>query len=145
VAYGYKGGGEGARWGMLANVVKYDYIGAMNRKSRPISWIKAARKAFEQFPQPVQLDALRALTIAAEGEKADTAKPLQGLGSGVLEIALRHRGDAWRVVYAVQIGADIWVVHAFQKKSTSGIATPAHEIELVRERLKRLKEMLNER
>ena len=130
---------------MLANVVKYDYIDHMNRKSRPISWIKAARKAFEQFPHPVQLDVLRALTVAAEGEKADTAKPLQGLGSGVLEIALRHRGDAWRVVYAVQIGDDIWVVHAFQKKSTSGIATPVHEIELVRERLKRLKEMLNER
>lgn len=117
----------------------------MSRTTRPISWIKAARKAFEQFPEPVQMEALRALTIAAEGEKADTAKPLQGLGAGVLELALRHRGDAWRVVYAVQIGSDVWVVHAFQKKSKSGIATPAHEIELVRERLKRLKEMLNER
>src|SRR5665213_1421644 len=98
-------------------------------KSRPISWIKAARKDFESFPQAVQIEALSALTIAAEGEKADTAKPLQGLGSGLLEIALKHRGDAWRVVYAVQIGADLWVVHAFQKKSKSGIATPAHEIE----------------
>ena len=67
------------------NVVKYDYIGLMNRASRPISWIKAARKAFEAFPQAVQIDALRALTVAAEGEKADTAKPLQGLGAGVLE------------------------------------------------------------
>jgi phage-related protein len=93
----------------------------------------------------VQTEALRALTIAAEGEKADTAKPLQGLGSGVLEIALRHRGDAWRVIYAVQIGTDLWVIHAFQKKSKSGIATPAHEIGPVRERLKRLKEMLDER
>lgn len=117
----------------------------MNRVTRPISWIKAARKAFEGFPQAVQIDALRALTVAAEGEKADTAKPLQGLGAGVLEIALRHRGDALRVVYAVQLGSDLWVIHAFQKKSKSGIATPAHEIELVRERLKRLKEMLNER
>lgn len=126
------------------NVVKYDYIGLMNRASRPISWIKAARKAFEAFPQAVQIDALRALTVAAEGEKADTAKPLQGLGAGVLEIALRHRGDAWRVIYAVQLGDDLWVVHAFQKKSKSGIATPAHEIDVVRERLKRLKEMLNE-
>lgn len=117
----------------------------MSRNTRPISWIKAARKAFEQFPEAVQLDAMRALTIAAEGQKADTAKPLQGFGAGVLELALRHRGDAWRVVYAVQIGSDIWVVHAFQKKSKSGIATPAHEIELIRERLKRLKEMLNER
>ncbi len=116
----------------------------MARVTRPISWIKAARKDFERFPQPAQIDALRALTIAAEGEKADIAKPLHGLGPGVLEIALRHRGDAWRVIYAVQIGTDLWVIHAFQKKSKSGIATPAHEIDLVRERLKRLKEMLNE-
>ena len=49
------------------------------------------------------------------------------------------------MVYALQVGADLWVIHAFQKKSKSGIATPAHEIELVRERIKRLKEMLNER
>ena len=128
----------------VADVVKYAYSHHISRKTRPISWIKAARKAFEQFPQAVQLEALRALTIAAEGEKADVAKPLQGLGSGVMELALRHKGDAWRVVYAVQIGSDIWVLHAFQKKSKSGIATPSHEIELVRERLKRLKEMLHE-
>jgi phage-related protein len=112
------------------------------RNSRSISWIKAARKVFETFPAAVQIEALRALTIAAEGEKADTAK--QGLGSGVMEIALRYRGDAWRVIYAVRVGTDLWVIHAFQKKSKSGIATPAHEIELVRDRLKRLKEMLNE-
>jgi phage-related protein len=128
----------------LQSVGKYDYITSM-KPARAISWIKAARKAFEAFPPAVQVDALRALTIAAEGEKADTAKPLQGLGAGVMEIALRHRGDAWRVVYAVQFGDDLWVIHAFQKKSKSGIATPAHEIELVRERLKRLQEMLNER
>ena len=117
----------------------------MKGKTRPISWIKAARKDFERFPAAVRLEALRALTIAAEGEMADIAKPLHGLGAGVLELALKHRGDAWRVVYAVQIGTDLWVVHAFQKKSKSGIATPAHEIDLVRERLKRLKEMLDER
>jgi len=67
---------------------------------------------------------------------------MQGLGSGVFEIALPLKGDAFRVVYAVQIGDDIWVVHAFQKKSTQGIKTPKHEIELVKDRLKRLKEVL---
>jgi phage-related protein len=114
----------------------------MRRNTRQISWINAARKAFERFPEPVQIEALGALTIAAEGEKADIAKPLVGLGAGVLEIAIRHRGDAWRVVYAVKVGSDLWVVHAFQKKSTAGSATPAHEIEVIRERLKRLKEIL---
>lgn len=67
---------------------------------------------------------------------------MTGLGSGVLELALRHRGDAFRVVYAVQLGAALWVIHAFQKKSKSGIATPKQDIDLVRERLKRLKEAL---
>lgn len=65
-----------------------------------------------------------------------------GLGSGVLEIALPYRGDAFRVVYAVQIGTDVWVIHAFQKKSTQGIKTPKHEIDAISDRLKRLKEML---
>lgn len=115
----------------------------MTRRTRPISWIKAARKAFEASPLDAQNECLVALTIAAEGERPDIVKPMQGLDSGIWEVALRHRGDAFRVVYAVQIGSDLWVVHAFQKKSTSGIKTPQHEIDVVRERLKRLKEALS--
>ena len=67
---------------------------------------------------------------------------MKGLGSGVIEIALPYRGNAFRVVYAVQLGEDLWVVHAFQKKSTQGIKTPQREIDSIRDRLKRLKEML---
>jgi phage-related protein len=100
----------------------------MTPTTRPISWIKAALR--------------EALTIAAEGGKADIAKPMRGLGSGVFEIALPFRGDAFRVVYAVQFGEEVWVVHAFQKKSSQGIKTPKREIDLVKDRLKRLKEML---
>ena len=59
-----------------------------------------------------------------------------------MEIVLKHRGNPFRVVYAVQIGDDIWVVHAFQKKSTQGIKTPNHEIDLVHDRIQRLKEQL---
>ena len=114
----------------------------MARKTRPISWIKAARKDFDRFPDEAQMICLTALTIAAEGGKADIVKPLQGLGSGVLEIALPYRGDAFRVVYAVQIGTDVWVIHAFQKKSTHGIKTPKLEFDVINDRLKRLKEML---
>lgn len=110
--------------------------------TRPISWIKAARKDFEDFPEPVQKEAIRALTIAADGNMAEDVKPLKGFGSGVMEIVLRHRGDAFRVVYAIQIDEDLWVIHAFQKKSTQGIKTPKHEIDLVHERIKRLKEIL---
>ncbi|MFA5924364.1 MAG: type II toxin-antitoxin system RelE/ParE family toxin [Methylococcaceae bacterium] len=114
----------------------------MIEKTRPISWIKAARKDFEGFPMPVQTEANRALTVAAEGRKADNVKPLKGFDSGIMEIVLRHRGDAFRVIYAVQIGEDLWVIHAFQKKSKEGIKTPKYEIDLVHERLKRLKEIL---
>jgi len=112
------------------------------RESRPISWIKSARKDFEKFPEDAQSICLTALTIAAEGGKADIVKPFKGLGAGVFEIALPLRGNAFRVIYAVQIGDDLWVIHAFQKKSTKGIKTPRHEIELIEDRLKKLKEVL---
>jgi phage-related protein len=114
----------------------------MRLRTRPVSWIKAARREFEAFPEGARSICLAALTIAAEGGKADIAKPMQGMGSGVFEIALPFRGNAFRVVYAVQLAEDIWVVHAFQKKSTQGIKTPKREIDLVRDRLRRLKGML---
>ena len=82
---------------------------AETRKTRPVSWIRAALKEFETFP---------------EGTKSIClviAKPMQGMGSGVFEIALPFLGDAFRVVYAVQLGEEIWIVHVFQKKSTQGI------------------------
>jgi phage-related protein len=83
----------------------------------------------------------RALTIVAEGGFPDIAKPLKGFGPGILELALKFRSDAYRVVYAVQIDDDVWVLHAFQKKSKTGIKTPKSEIDLITERLK-LKEAL---
>ena len=114
----------------------------MTPKTRSISWIKAALKEFEAFPKEARLICLAALTTAATGGKADIAKPMHGMGSGVFEVALQLRGDAYRVVYAVQLDENIWVVHAFQKKSTKGIKTPKREVDLIVERLKKLKEML---
>jgi phage-related protein len=67
---------------------------------------------------------------------------MKGLGSGVFEVALAWRGHAYRAVYAVQLGRDIWVVHAFQKKSKTGVKTSKQEIDLIETRLKRLREML---
>ena len=115
----------------------------MTRKTRPVSWIRAALKEFETFPEGARSMCLAALTIAAEGGKADIAKPMHGLGPGVFEIALPFKGDAFRVVYAVQLADEIWVVDAFEKKSTQGIKTPKREIDLVKDRLKRLKETLS--
>lgn len=114
----------------------------MRRTHRPISWIKAARKDFDRFPKGAKDNILDALSAAAEGRKASIAKPLKGFGSGVLEIALKFRTDAYRTIYAVQLDEAIWVLHAFQKKSSSGIKTPKTEIDVAKDRLKRLKEML---
>ena len=112
------------------------------RPTRPVSWLTPARKAFDAFPHDAHEIIADALSVAAEGGKAGIAKPMKGLGSGVFEIALPYRGNAFRVVYAVQLGAELWVIHAFQKKSMHGITTPKNEIDVIKDRLKRLKEML---
>ena len=129
--------------GHLTNVVIIDNMPrGMGEEVRSIGWIRAARKAYEAFPPPVQDRVNTALTIAAQGSKADIAKPLKGLGAGVMEIAVRYRTDAWRVVYVTEIAGVLWVIHAFQKKSKQGIRTPKPEIDLVRSRLSRLREEL---
>ena len=79
----------------------------MIRKTRPVSWIKAALQEFETFPEGARSICLAAMTIAAEGGKADVAKPMRGLGAGVFEIALPYKGDAFRVIYAVQLADEI--------------------------------------
>jgi phage-related protein len=114
----------------------------MTLTARPLQWIAAARKSFEMFPEGARLRCLAALSIATEGGKADISKPMKNLGSGVFEVALTYSGNAFRVIYLVQIGDDLWVVHAFQKKSTQGTKTPKVEIDLIKDRIKRLKEAL---
>jgi phage-related protein len=106
---------------------------------RDILWLKAAQKTFDTFPMEVRDKISTALESAARGQLADAAKPLKGFDGGVYEIAIAYRKDAYRTVYAVKIGADIWVIHAFQKKSKQGIKTPQHEIDVLHERLRRLK------
>ena len=128
---------------MLVKLPTYAWDGQEGmRPTRPVSWLTPARKAFEAFPDGARVIMMDALSVAAEGGMAGIAKPMKGLGSGVFELALPYRGNAFRVVYAVQLADELWVVHAFQKKSTQGVKTPKHEIDLVKDRLKRLKEML---
>ena len=64
------------------------------------------------------------------------AKPLKGIGSGVLEVIANHDSGTYRAVYTVRFARAVYVLHAFQKKSKKGIATPAAEIDLVKKRLK---------
>jgi phage-related protein len=114
----------------------------MKPGARPISWIAAAQKAFLRFPVGARERMLQALDLAATGHRASIAKPLKGLGSGVFEIALRYRSDAFRVIYAAQLAEAVWVVHAFQKKAQRGIATPSGDVDIIRQRLRALKEQL---
>lgn len=109
---------------------------------RRVSWLRAAWRDFEGFPGAVRRQIAFGLDRAAEGGKADNAKPLQGIEGGVFEVTAGDRSGTYRAVYALKLGADIWVVHAFQKKSVRGIATPRREIDLIRERIKRLRESL---
>ena len=83
-----------------------------------------------------------ALTIAAEGRKADSAKPWKGLGPGVMEISEGHQTDAYRTIYVTEIAGSLWVVHAFKKKSKKGKATPKQDVDLITERVKRLRKEL---
>ena len=72
----------------------------------------------------------------------DASKPLQGFSEGVFEISATFRTDTWRTVFALKLDDNIWVVHTFQKKSTHGIKTPKHELDLIHQRIKILKEQL---
>ena len=129
------------RWRLVLYLPSYPI---RSRDTRPVSWIRAARKAFDSFAQEPQNAILRALTVAAEGRKADVAKPLKGFGSGTFEVAIKHRTDAYRAVYAVRFRERIWVLHAFKKKAGQGIKTSKKDIDLIRERLKRLKKELQQ-
>ena len=91
----------------------------------------------------MRLEAETALANAAQGYKADIAKPLKGFDDGVFELVLKNQGNVFRVIYAVKIGSQIYVVHAFQKKSKTGIKTSQRDIEIIKKRLKQLKDILS--
>jgi phage-related protein len=82
-----------------------------------------------------------AIYLAQRGDRHVSAKPLKGLGSGVLEVVSDHRGDTFRSVYTVRYVDRVFVLHAFQKKSKSGITTPKADVELIKQRLKRAVEI----
>ena len=106
---------------------------------KKLVWLADSRANVKSFPAGVQDDLGYALYAAQLGEMSPKAKPLHGLGSGVMEIVANDESGTWRAVYTVSIGDLIYVVHAFQKKSKIGIATPKAEMDLVRQRLKQLR------
>lgn len=84
------------------------------------------------------------LQLIQFGGMPKDAKPFKGIGSGVLEIALRYSSEAYRVVVALQIGRRIYVLHAFQKKSKKGVETPRRDVELIKQRYAEAKELAHE-
>jgi phage-related protein len=107
---------------------------------RPLVWEGSAKRDFKQFPTAVQKDMGVALFVVQLGGTPPSAKPWKGLGSGVYELIEDHRGDAYRAVYTVRLADSIHVLHAFQKKSKSGIKTPKTDAALVERRLRGLLE-----
>ena len=111
----------------------------MNAALRGVTWVGNSREQVRSFPQAARRIVGEALRFAQQGEKHP--KPLRGLGPGVLEIVARYDTDTYRAVYAVRISETIYVLHAFQKKSTRGSSTPKKEIDLIRQRLNRIRAM----
>lgn len=108
---------------------------------KPLMWIGDSREMVRSFPETVRCEIGVALYRAQLGGKHEAAKPLRDIGSGILEVVSDHRGDTFRAVYAVRLAGRVYVLHAFQKKSKSGIATPKHDLDLIEEKLRRAREL----
>jgi phage-related protein len=104
---------------------------------KPVFWVASSRKELRKFPKAVRRTVGQALFDAQTGGKHPDAKPLKGFGgAGVLEVVEDNEGNTYRAVYTVKFAGAVYVLHAFQKKSKSGIKTPAEEIAKVKARLK---------
>jgi phage-related protein len=110
---------------------------AIHAFPKPLLWVGSSKKDLQAMPDEVQDSFGYALHLAQTGAKHAHAKPLKGFGSaGVLEVVESEAGSTYRAVYTVKVAAAVYVLHCFQKKSTSGIATPKPDLDLIRDRLK---------
>ena len=107
---------------------------------RPLVWLGDSKRNIQAFPEGAQKIIGDELQLIQFGGMPRDAKPFKGVGSGVIEIALRYEGDAFRTVVAVQLGEMIYVLHAFQKKSKKGTATPKQDVDLIKQRYADAKE-----
>ena len=107
------------------------------RRGKPLHWVASAKKDYQTFPEEVQNEMGYAQGLAQLGAKHPNAIPWKGDGPGVFEVVEDHRGDTFRAIYTVRFAEVIYVLHAFQKKSKSGIKTPQEDVKLIGERLKR--------
>lgn len=104
---------------------------------KPCEFIASAKKDLSAMPDEVKEVFGFALFVAQSGGTHQSAKPLRGFGgAGVLEVVESFEGDAYRAVYTVKFAGVVYVLHAFQKKSKRGRATPQHDIDLIKQRLR---------
>ncbi|MGH9639536.1 MAG: type II toxin-antitoxin system RelE/ParE family toxin [Bryobacteraceae bacterium] len=104
-------------------------------------WLGNAKRNIRGFPEGAQKLIGDELQLIQFGGMPKDAKPFKGVGSGVLEIAIRYDTDAFRTVVAIQLGGKIYVLHAFQKKSRKGTETPGKDVDLIRRRYREAKEL----
>jgi phage-related protein len=104
---------------------------------KPLHWIASSKKDVLEFPEDVKSEVGYTLWLAQKGDKGINAVPMVGFGSAkVLEVVIDDNGDTYRAVYTVKFQHAVYVLHAFQKKSKTGIATPQPELRLISSRLK---------
>jgi len=109
----------------------------LGTRPKELVWVASSRKDLKEFPQVVRRTFGVALFAVQLGETPPEAKPLRGFGgASVLELVENYDRGTYRAVYTVRFGSKVYVLHAFQKKSKRGVATPKQEIELIRTRLK---------
>ncbi len=113
---------------------------------KELVWIASSLKDLREFPEDVRQVMGFALYVAQSGGKHLSAKPLQGYrGAGVLEVVDNYEGDTYRAVYTVRFSDTVYVLHAFQKKSKRGAATPQHDIVRINARLETARRIHAER
>lgn len=108
----------------------------MATRLRPLEWVGSSRKDLKALPDQVRRRVGYALYRAQQGKASTDTKPLKGMGSNVVEVVLDHDRNTYRTVYTVRFASAVYVLHVFLKKSKTGIATPKHDIDLIRNRLK---------
>jgi phage-related protein len=108
---------------------------------RSVVWLGNSRKNILEFPAKVRKLIGDELQLIQFGGMPKDAKAFKGVGSGVIEIAIKFDREAYRCVQAVQLGKKIYVLHAFQKKSSSGIKTPQKDIDLIKQHYNDAKEL----
>lgn len=106
----------------------------------PLHWVGSSKRDLLAFPAQVISDMGFALGLAQLGSRHPSAKPWKGEGPGVLELVEDHAGNTYRAVYTVRFATVVYVLHAFQKKSPSGVRTARKDVELVARRLKAAQE-----